>query len=189
MLKIAITGNIACGKSEVEEFLGKQGFSVLDTDKAAHALSESNIEIRKKIYEKFKTNDRTEIGKIVFSNPELKQELEDILHPPIKKRIEDFFDSKKFEKAVFVSVPLLYEAGWESMFDKVILVAASDDIRLSRLMKRNNFSRKHALKRISSQVPQSEKLAKADFVINNEDNLEHLGAEVNKVIKSLGLHE
>ena len=179
MLKIAITGNIASGKSAVENHLQKLGYKVFDTDKITHQILETTPEVKKT----FGTTDRKEIAKIVFSNPEKLKVLETIIHPKVKEEILKIF--KLDEKIVFISVPQLFESGFNNLFDKVIFISANENIRLERLMKRNNFSEEEALKRISAQIKEEEKIPKCDFVIQNNSDIQHLEAEINKTLSTI----
>ena len=149
MLKLAITGNIASGKSEVEKILVSLGYKVLDTDKVAHDLLylAENAFRGYDIYENGSIS-RKKMGKLVFSNPKLKEKLENILYPNIKIKINEFFEKNKNEKFVFVSIPQLFESGMQNLFDKIISIYCDDDIRLSRLVKRNNYSVEYAKLRI-----------------------------------------
>lgn len=174
MTRIAIVGNIASGKSAVEEILKSKGFSVYDSDKIAHKILENN----QKVKEIFGTTDRKVIGKIVFNNPEKRKQLEDIVHPIVKEEI------LKIEEG-FISVPLLFEVGFESLFDKIIFVSAPESLRLERLMKRNNLTEEEAMLRIKSQLPENEKIMKSDFVIKNTGSLENLVSEIEKVLSIL----
>ena len=123
MQKIAITGNIAAGKSEVEKIIA-QFFSVYDADKIAHKFL-GNI-------------DRRALGEKVFSDPVERKKLEDYIHPKVKDEIIKIFSETK-DKYVFVSIPLLFETGFDKLFDKILFVQCNDELRLERLMKRNNF--------------------------------------------------
>ena len=167
MLKIAITGNIASGKSEVEKFIA-QDFPVFDADKIAH---------------KFLGNvDRRALGEKIFSDPVARKKLEDYIHPKVKDEILKIF-SESQDKCVFVSIPLLFETGFDKLFDKIIFVQCDDNLRLERLMKRNNFTKEQALKRMNAQMPQDEKINKSDFVIHNNSTKEELAEQVNELLK------
>ena len=168
MLKIAITGNIASGKSEVEKIIA-QDFPVFDADKIAH---------------KFLGNvDRRALGEKVFSDPVARKKLEEYIHPKVKDEILKIF-SESQDKCVFVSIPLLFETGFDKLFDKIIFVQCDDKLRLERLMKRNNFTKEQALKRMNAQMPQDEKINKSDFVIHNNSTKEELAEQVNELLKT-----
>ena len=168
MLKIAITGNIASGKSEVEKIIA-QDFPVYDADKIAH---------------KFLGNvDRRALGEKVFSDPVERKKLEEYIHPKVKDEILKIF-SESQDKCVFVSIPLLFETGFDKLFDKIIFVQCDDKLRLERLMKRNNFTKEQALKRMNAQMPQDEKINKSDFVLHNNSTKEKLAEQVNELLKT-----
>lgn len=169
MLKIAITGNIAAGKSEVEKIIS-ENYPVYDADKIAH---------------KFLGNvDRRALGEKVFNDPIARKELESFIHPKVKDEILNIF-TKITTPVVFVSIPLLFETGFDKLFDKVLFVQCNDDIRLEHLMKRNNFTKEQALARMNSQMPQEDKIVKSDYVIYNNSNLEELKKQVTKFIDEL----
>ncbi len=192
MIRIALVGNIASGKSTVEKFLTeKYGFSVLDTDKACHFLLEklSAIIIQEfKNYEILDENgrlSREKLGKIVFYNEDLKTKLENILYPNLRVEINKYFEEHKSEKFVFVAIPLLFEANMKKLFDKIMFVYCNDEIRLERLIKRNNYTREYAQKRLNSQLSQEEKVEKSDIIIQNNSDKIALEQEIDKALNKL----
>lgn len=184
MLKIAITGNIAAGKTQVENFLANQ-FKVFDTDKIAHEKLNDLKEFYG--YDVFTNGivDRKKLGELVFNNPELKIKLENIIHPLIKKEVLKIFEENSNEDVIFVSVPLLFETDFYKLFDKILFVAANENIRLERLQKRNNLSSSEAILRIRSQMSQEEKIKRADFIIENNSTPEDLEKRVLIFIREL----
>lgn len=185
MLRIAITGNIASGKSQVEKIISGFGFSVYDSDKIAHEILNNIKEFYG--YDVFTDGkiDRKKLGNLVFSNPKIKKQLEDITHPQIKSKILDILQEHSNENIIFVSVPLLFEAKFDDIFDKVVLITVNSNTQLERLMHRNNLSKEDALARINSQLSQEEKIKKADYIIENNSTIEALENKINDLIKEL----
>jgi len=193
MIKIAITGNIAAGKSAAENFLSEQGYTVTDTDEITHFLLKKSS-VKEKIYLCFKGYDifnengeidRKKLGKIVFNNSGLLKQLEKIVHPAVIEEINKFFDRNKNKELVFVSVPLLYETNMTYLFDKVIIICADDEIRKKRLTEKRGFSLDEAESRMNSQMPQEEKIKSADFVIYNNSDLNNFSNQLDRVIKGI----
>lgn len=182
MLKIALTGNIASGKSLVEKQFQSLGVEVVDADKIAHEVLGEKIQVLQKFFgeEIIKQGQvsREKLAQIVFSDPKKKEKLEKIIHPEVRKRIAEFCQGKNIAIA---SVALLFEVGWESDFDDVILVIAKDNTRLKRLMERNNFTKEQAKIRINAQMKQSDKIKNADFVIDNNGSQEQTFEQVKKI--------
>ncbi len=193
MIKTAITGNIASGKSQVEKIILSLGYKVIDSDKINHELLTQNIDVITEIKSAFGEsifNSEGEIIKqnladIIFSSKEKKQELENILHKRIMYKINEFFEDNKCEKIIFASVPLLFEAKWENNFDKIIFVSAPYEIRLKRLIKRNNLTEEQAKQRMDAQKDEQEKIKKSDFVICNNSDLNYLKKSVLNILQNV----
>ncbi len=183
MIKVAITGNIASGKSTVEDFIKSQGFKTLCADKIVANLYK-NKEILAQLKNTFGTSEKKEIAQIVFNDKEKKLELEHIIHPYVKNEIEKFILNNSYEKAVFVSVPLLFEAGFDVMFDKIIFVTADKNARLERVMKRDNCDKNFAEKKILAQAPENDKIKKSDFIIENNSTIEKLKSQVGAILQT-----
>lgn len=179
MKKIALCGNIASGKSLVQSFLTEKGYKVLDTDDVSHELLTVN---NKPLFQAFKDYDvfengefsRYKVGQLIFSDESARQKIASIMHPQIREKINEFFDENLKEDMVFVAIPLLFEANMQDMFGKIVFIYANDEIRLERLIKRNGYTVEHAKARLASQMPQDEKIKRADYIINNNGNIEEL---------------
>ncbi len=187
MIKVALTGNIASGKSTVQKILEDKGYKVLDTDKTGHILLDTMPEIKEafKDYDILNSEgliDRDKLGKIIFSTPALKQKLESIIHPAIKDNILQFFDQNKSENAVFVSIPLLFESDMRDIFDKAVLIYTDDFTRKERLILRNNYTPEYAELRMKAQIPQDEKKLLCDDIIFNNGTLSDLENSVEEFL-------
>lgn len=187
MIKVALTGNIASGKSTVQKILEDKGYKVLDTDKTGHILLDTMPEIKEafKDYDILNSEgliDRDKLGKIVFSTPALKQKLESIIHPAIKDNILQFFDQNKSENAVFVGIPLLFESDMRDIFDKAVLIYTDDFTRKERLILRNNYTPEYAELRMKAQIPQDEKKLLCDDIIFNNGTLSDLENSVEEFL-------
>lgn len=187
MLRIAIVGNIACGKSTVENLLTENGYLVFDTDKISHEIL---YEQQQDIINRFQNFDiigegkisRKKLGCLVFKNKKLRKKLEEIIYPKLKERLMEIFKKFSREDFVFISIPLLFEVGWQKLFDKILFIDTSDKIRFKRLMERNNLTEEEALARINAQQPPKDKIKNSDFVICNNGEISDLQKEVNKFI-------
>lgn len=188
--KFAIAGNIASGKSAVEGFFKEKGYLVLDTDNVAHEVLKTNAEEIIKAFEgeDISSNgviDRKKLGQIVFSSYHARKKLESIVHPIIRVHLERYFASREDEKVIFVAIPLVFEAKMEDLFDKIIFVFADDEIRLERLMVRNNLTQEEAMRRINSQMSQFMKLEESDYVFHNNGTLQNLKNQVEDFCRQI----
>lgn len=195
ILIIGITGSIACGKSLVSNYLQEKGYTIIDADKIGHMALE-NDEVKKQLVNKFgksilKDNEvnRVTLGKLVFENNENLKELNNIIHPQIRKNISEQIQVYKNEELVFVDVPLLFEAKFDDLVEKIIVVSLDEKIQLERLMNRNSLSKEEALQRIKSQIPVREKEKLGDYVVDNSFTQENAYNQVDRILEKLKLGE
>ena len=195
ILIIGITGSIACGKSLVSNYLQEKGYTIIDADKIGHMALE-NDEVKKQLVNKFgksilKDNEinRVTLGKLVFENNENLKELNNIIHPQIRKNISEQIQVHKNEKLVFVDVPLLFEAKFDDLVEKIIVISLDEKIQLERLMNRNSLSKEEAVQRIKSQIPVREKEKLGDYVVDNSFTQENTYSQVDRILEKLKLGE
>src|SRR5262245_31237659 len=180
MPAIGITGGISTGKSTfcecLREMLSTAKF--FNADEAAHgllAVSEVKREIRAQfgshVFSKDGDLNRTRLRAIVFADATKKRALERILHPRIRRKWRtEAKEHRNFPRGFFADIPLLYETGGESLCDRVVVVACSENVQLARLRKRMSVRIADAKQMINSQMPLEEKIRLADHVVwNNGD--------------------
>jgi len=195
---IGLTGGIASGKSLVAGELKRLGAYLIDADEIARevvkrglpAYSEIVKEFGEKILNPDKTINRKELGRIVFSNPELRKRLEQITHPRIRKKIEaeiSAIKAKNPKAVIVVDAALLIEGGLYKKMDKVIVVCADEKTQIKRLTERDGLAIEDAKNRIASQMPLKEKRRYADFVIENVEgkSREEVKEEVKKIFETI----
>ena len=180
MPAIGITGGISTGKSTFVECLREllPDSILFDADEAAHELLD-RPEVKKRIRREFGARvfltagdlNRAKLRSIVFSDATRKRALEQILHPRIRRQWRtEAKGHRNSPKFFFADIPLLYEAGGETLCDRVVVVACSQKVQLVRLRKRMSVKSSEAKQMIKSQMPLKEKIRRADHVIwNNGD--------------------
>ena len=188
---IGITGSIACGKSTVSNYLKSKGYIVIDADKIGHeALDDDYVKEKlvlafgNEILEDNKIN-RQKLGELVFGNSSNLNVLNSIIHPEIRKKILEKIDKNNDKELIFIDVALLFEAKFDDLVDKIIVVYVDKNTQLTRLMKRNSISEKEALSRIVSQMSPLEKAKLGDYTINNNLDVINTYEQVDKVLSEL----
>lgn len=188
---IGITGSIATGKTFVTDYLLKKGYKVIDADVISRGLLEKNGKCYQKVIDSF--NDillengdinRQKLGKLVFNDRNKKKTLEEIVHPEVIETIFKKIDELNIDN-IFVSMPLLYEVGFEKYVNKVIVVYANKETQIERLMRRDNIDRDYAINKINNQMSLKEKVEKCDFLIDNSYEKEKTIEEIEKVLRKL----
>ena len=196
MYRIGLTGSIATGKSTVTNMLKELGAFVIDCDKTARDVVAPGTRGLAKIEAAFGKDavaadgsmDRVYIGDLVFRNPGMKKRLENILFPLIFEALDEELLRLEREGAtpvVFLDMPLLYEVKYDSYVDEVWLVYVPFEVQLSRLMKRNSYTKEEALLRIHSQIPVDKKKSLAQQVIDNSGTLEDTKEQVRSLWERL----
>lgn len=192
-LVIGITGSIATGKSTVSKMIKELGFTVVDADIVARVVVEPGEEAYQKIVEHFGEEillangeiDRKKLGDLVFQNEEKRLLLNSIVHPAVRKKMneEKELAFRRGEKVVFLDIPLLYESNLTYMVDKVLVVYVDQTTQLERLMNRNHLTKEEALARITSQLSIEQKRERADAVIDNRGTIEQTKTQLLSILK------
>ena len=190
-LNIGITGSIACGKSTVSNYLKKKGYTIIDADKLGHIALTSD-EVKEKLKKSFgltilENNEisREKLGKLVFGNDENLKILNSIVHPYIRKIILQLQENHRDERFVFLDIALLFEAGFEDLVEKIIVVHVDEKIQLARLMSRNALSKEQAMFRIESQMSSKDKSILGNYVIDNGGTKEETYKQIDLIIEAL----
>ena len=191
---IGITGGIASGKSTVTEFLRQQGYQVVDADQVVHELQEPGGRLYQALLSTFGTAilqedgrlDRPKLGAMIFGNPELLAQSNQIQNQIIREELAGRRDLlEEMEDIFFMDLPLLFELQYEDWFDQIWLVDVTEETQLSRLMTRNGLSQEEAEKRIAAQLSLQEKRKRADELIDNNGSLEETRQQIRDALQKL----
>ena len=184
MLSIALTGGIGSGKSAVGDILSELGAIVVDSDQLAREVIERGTSGFDEVLARFGDEilvdgeiSRSKLAELVFNDEDARKDLEGIIHPRVRELSTRVLQKSPEDSVVVNEIPLLFETQGQDRFDLVITVEADDEIRTRRLLDRGLKSYQIE-KRISAQASRSQRETIADFVIENNGNLEELEKEV-----------
>jgi dephospho-CoA kinase len=194
VLKVALTGGIATGKSYVLDQFRRRGVPCLDADELAHGVTAAGTEATAAIAERFGADilaadgavDRRKLGPIVFADPAARRELEAIVHPAVHRAISMAVRASELmgDALVVVDIPLLFETGAEKTFDKVIVTACAPQTQLARLIERG-LTEDAARQRLAAQWSTDRKVAKADYVVTTDGTFEDTNRQVDEIHRAL----
>ncbi len=190
---IGLTGSIASGKSTVSKMLQDMGFFIIDADIVAREVVELGSDTLQEIQNQFGnevlhidgTLNREVLGSMIFHQPAKRKQLNDIMHPAIRKEMfkqRDELTTKGIE-TFFMDIPLLFESHLQHLVEKILVVSVTEDVQLERLMSRNNISKEEAEARIKSQLPLSKKEKGADAVIYNNGSIGESKKQLETILK------
>jgi dephospho-CoA kinase len=191
-LLVGLTGTIASGKSEVTRMMAARGAVVISADAVARAVVEPKTRAWKKIVAQFgreilnndATINRRALAAVVFADVRQRKLLEEITHPEITKAVTAMIrdiTKKHGGRIIIIEAPLLFEAGWDAMVDRIIMVTAKRSVRAQRLKKRDAMTDKEIRQRFAAQGAQAEKRSGADFILKNDTTREYLAVQVKKI--------
>lgn len=194
MLRVALTGGIATGKSYCLARFASLGVPVIDADQLARdavapgsrALEEVATRFGGSILRPDGSLDRAALGRIVFSDRAARADLEAIVHPEVYRRISEWLAGlPPGTRVAMADIPLLFETGHTHDFDRVVVVACNPREQLRRLIARDGLSERDARSRLDSQWPIEEKEARADYVIKTDGTVADTDSQVRTVYEVL----
>lgn len=194
MIKAGLTGGIATGKTHVVGRLREAGVPVVDADVLAREAVAPGSPGLAAVVDRFGAEmltaagdlDRARLGTMIFQDDAARRDLENIVHPHVRRRIAEFFEKLPPDTPLAVAdIPLLFETHQERRFDKVIVVACTPATQLERVMARDRLSRDAAKRRVAAQLPIEEKVRRADYVIRTDGTFAETDAQVRQLLDAL----
>lgn len=193
---LGLTGGIASGKSTADEFFKKKKIPIIDSDLIAHRIMEIGQNGYKAVVDYFGTDilnddqtiNRRKLGGIVFNDKAKLKKLNELTHPLVHQEIKQQMARYRAnqEKLVVIDVPLLFESGFESLCNGVLVISITPELQIERLMKRNAFTKKEAIARINNQMPLSEKEKRATYVVANTGTIDDLEKKLSDLLQEIG---
>ena len=192
-LKLALTGSIGMGKSTVAAMFVEAGIPLFDADAEVRALQGPQGALVAAIESRFPGTtdggavDRERLAARVLGNRDALAALEVLVHPAVLAAREAFLAAHRDAPALLFDIPLLFETGGEGAFDKVIVVSAPNDMQRDRVLARPGMNREKYDAIMARQLPDEEKRASADFVIDTSASLDETRGQVMRILACLGL--
>ena len=189
---IGLTGGIGSGKTTVAHFIEEMGYPVYNSDTRAKDLVNESDELKSAIiqllgpqaYDENGFYDRKYVGSVVFSNDELLKQLNAIIHPAVNKDFHDWI-KRQSREIIFKETALLFELKLNLQCDKSLLVTADESIRIKRVMDRDSKTYREVEKVIDNQMPERKKIRLADYIIENNSDMQHLRLNTEKIMANL----
>ena len=192
MYRIGLTGGVGSGKSTVSSYMGELGIPVIDGDLLAReavvpgssAMAAMREAFGKEIFLPDGNLDRIKMGEIVFTYEDKRQKLNSIIHPYIWRRTREELIRIQEEghPVAVLDMPLLLEISWQLRVEEVWIVEVPLEVQISRVISRNEFTRKQVLDRIHKQMPVENKMNYADVVIDNSRSVEDTRRQVREAL-------
>jgi dephospho-CoA kinase len=193
MIRLALTGSIGMGKSTVAKMFEQAGIPVFDADAVVRQAQAEDSRLIAAIGQRFPATvsdgvlDRDALAAAVLGHPEELAALEAIVHPTVHIHRARFLLDNRDAPALMFDIPLLFETHGEDAFDKVIVVSAPADIQRARVLARPGMTEQKLGAILARQLPNEEKVARADFVIDTGCDLSTTESQVREIIACLGL--
>ena len=188
MLKIALTGGIGSGKTTVSDYFRKLGVPVIDADETSHEVTQAGAPAVQQIVDVFGDSvldhdgnlDRTALRNIVFGDTESRKQLESILHPEIRRRMNDAASRTQSPYCLF-SIPLLIETSQHTSYDRILVVETSEDRRRTWIQARSDLTEGEITAILSAQVSDEQRRGAADDLLINDGGIDDLHARIDRL--------
>jgi len=197
MVRVGITGGIGSGKTIVASVFERIGVPVFYADAEAAHITNSHPDLIRSLKENFGadiigsdgTPDRKKLREVIFHDEGKRKAINSLIHPLVKQRFESWCSEHQHFPIVMKEAAILFESGSDKGLNKVIVVAAPEDLRIQRVMKRDGVDEGHVRAVMKNQMPESEKTCLADFVIHNDEEqlLVPQVLRVHSILKALSL--
>ncbi len=188
LFSVGLTGGIGSGKTTVTNHFASLGITIIDADEVSRSITAPGKpavtliaeNFGKEILENETTLDRKKLRALVFSNSEKKQQLEQLLHPLIRAKMQQLALNAESNYVIF-SIPLLVETNQENLFDRILIVDAPDELRIKWIKQRSGLAQGETEKIMATQATREQRLNIADDVICNDGSLEQLKYQVESL--------
>lgn len=175
MIKVALTGGIGTGKTFISSIFEKLGIPVFNSDLAAKELMNNNITVKEKLISYFgnsifDNNDmliRSKLASLIFNNPDALSYTNSIVHPAVRAYFAQWA-AKQQTKYVIQESAIVFESGIKNLFDKIITITASKEVRIQRLKERGGLTEEEILRRMNNQIEEENYICESDFIIRND---------------------
>ena len=191
MIKAGLTGSIGMGKSTTAEMFREAGVPVYDADATVHKLYENEaVPVIESAFPGATANgkvDRQKLGQMVIGNADAIAELESLIHPMVHQKEREFLDAAEQEGAslVILDIPLLFEAGGHQRVDRIIVVTAPPEVQRERVLSRDGMTEEKFQAILAKQLPDDEKRARADYIIDTSEGMAAARKTVATIIADL----
>lgn len=195
LVKIAVTGGLACGKSSACRFFKESGAYVVSADEIVHKLLTPATALGQKVIKLIGSEiivnnqiDRSQIAKRVFNQPQLLTALEELIHPAVREEMEKQFQhvqEKQLARLFVAEIPLLYETGGDAFFDYTVVVVADEKVCKQRFKNATGYGTDEFEKRMARQMDLTDKAQRANFVIVNNGTLDEMKEQVSQIVQAL----
>ena len=192
-LKIGITGGIGSGKTHVCRIIQQLGYPVFYSDQEAKSIMQNDLEVIEQIKQLFGSSaysngelNREHLATCAFNNPSLLAQLNNAVHPVVRKNFSIFAAKHCDKQLVFNEAAILFETGAYKNFDLNILITAPKKLRIERIKSRDNSSEEQVLSRMKNQLEDEQKIPLADYVLNNDEQSD-LETQIQTMLEDIKL--